>query len=66
MDFKDKKIAVLGFGAEGMSSARYFAGKGASVTVHDLKELSDLDEVKVEEAKSLGVEFKVGTEYLKK
>lgn len=65
MDFKDKKIAVLGFGAEGMSSARYFAGKGASVTVHDLKELSDLDEVKVEEAKSLGVEFKVGTEYLK-
>lgn len=65
MDFKDKKIAVVGFGTEGVSSARYFLGKGAKVTVHDRKEPSELDLGLVDEIKSLGVEFKVGKDYLR-
>ncbi len=35
IDFKDKKIAVIGEGIEGKSSAQYLKAKGAQVTVLD-------------------------------
>ena len=35
--FKDKKIAVLGIGIEGISSAKYLVEKGAKVTLLDKK-----------------------------
>ncbi|HYM65065.1 MAG TPA: UDP-N-acetylmuramoyl-L-alanine--D-glutamate ligase [Candidatus Sulfotelmatobacter sp.] len=37
MDFKNKKIAVIGEGLEGKSSAKYLKEKGASVTILDQK-----------------------------
>lgn len=49
-DFKNKKIAVLGLGVEGFSSARFLAQKGAKITTLDqksgkdyLKNLSEFD-----------------------
>ncbi len=47
MDFKDKNIAVIGAGVEGMSSAEFLKKNGANVTILDLKDsddyLNDLD-----------------------
>ena len=47
MDFKDKKIAIMGSGVEGQSSAKYLKKHGADVTVLDKIQgddyLSDLD-----------------------
>ncbi|MCL5432720.1 MAG: UDP-N-acetylmuramoyl-L-alanine--D-glutamate ligase [Patescibacteria group bacterium] len=37
MDFKNKKIAVIGFGVEGKSSAGFLTRKGAEVTALDKK-----------------------------
>ncbi len=36
-----KRVAVLGFGVEGQSSARYFSAQGAEVVVHDEGLLAD-------------------------
>ena len=72
--FKHKKIAVVGLGVEGLSSVRYFAQKGADVTVLDQnpsfakasegkgsKEENDLIAV----LKKIGCLFKFGKDYLK-
>jgi UDP-N-acetylmuramoylalanine--D-glutamate ligase len=65
IDFKNKKIAVVGFGIEGLSSALYLAGKGAEVTVFDKnKEFSE--KVAVEEAKKMKVNFVLGEFYLER
>ncbi|MBI3984933.1 MAG: UDP-N-acetylmuramoyl-L-alanine--D-glutamate ligase [Candidatus Levybacteria bacterium] len=49
-DFKNKKVAVIGGGVEGVSSGEYLSNKGARVTILDkvqgenyLKELKDFD-----------------------
>ncbi|MFZ5363870.1 MAG: UDP-N-acetylmuramoyl-L-alanine--D-glutamate ligase [Patescibacteria group bacterium] len=44
MDFKDKKITVMGLGllGRGIGVVKYLAGKGAKVTVTDLKSAKDL------------------------
>jgi UDP-N-acetylmuramoylalanine--D-glutamate ligase len=55
MNFKDKKIAVIGFGVEGASSASYLASKGALVTVLDANDIRQ----KIE-----GINFKTGSDYL--
>ena len=39
--FKNKKIAVVGKGLEGDSSARYLQGKGAEVTILDKEQRED-------------------------
>ena len=48
IDFKDKKIAVVGEGIEGQSSFKWLKAKGADVTLLDKKQggdyLKDLDE----------------------
>lgn len=48
MNFKDKHIAILGAGVEGVSSAKFFSGHGARVTLLDQKEreVSGLGNVK--------------------
>lgn len=63
-EFKDKKIAVLGFGVEGLSTTRFLAKKGASITVCDQKEKSALEQDFLKEAESLGVSLNLGQSYL--
>ena len=41
MDFKNKKIAIIGEGIEGISSAKYLKSKGAKVTILDQKQGSN-------------------------
>ncbi len=48
-DFKGKKIAIVGLGLEGLSSAKFFTGHGAKVTVFDDKKVEDLDQNLVSE-----------------
>ncbi|MEK7186185.1 MAG: hypothetical protein AAB675_02375, partial [Patescibacteria group bacterium] len=51
--FKDKKIAVLGIGIEGISSAKYLVEKGAKVTLLDKKEEDRIDKEYLRKAKKL-------------
>lgn len=59
-NFKNKKIAVIGMGVEGISSAEYLQKHGANVTILDREKnkdyLSDLDEYDLI-VRSPGVEF---------
>lgn len=41
MDFKNKKVAIIGEGIEGKSSAKYLKNKGASVSILDKKRGED-------------------------
>lgn len=63
-DFKNKKIAVLGFGVEGVASAKYLHGKGAVVYVLDKRQKGELDQQFVTPIERLGVQFVVGENYL--
>lgn len=63
-NFQEKKIAVIGFGVEGLSSARYFSRKGASVTVFDRAEPGHFGQEVTEEMEGLGVKFTLGADYL--
>lgn len=60
IDFTNKKIGILGIGMEGVSSARYLAGKGATVTVMDQKEEADLNHEEIAEFKKQGVQIVTG------
>lgn len=65
VDFKDKKIAVLGLGIEGKDVVRFLLKNGAAdVTIFDRKNASEL--VAVKEFNGLkGLSFKLGPDYLK-
>lgn len=65
MEFTDKKIAVLGFGVEGASSALFLSKKGANVTVLDAKSEGELDQEAYQKVKKEGVQFVFGKDYLK-
>lgn len=65
LDFKDKKVAVLGLGEEGISSIRFLSKKGAAVAICDQKEKNALEPDFVNEAEKLGVSFNLGENYLK-
>ncbi len=68
-DFKNKKIAIIGGGVEGVSSGEYLNSKGARVTILDkvqgedyLKELKDFDLV----VRSPGVKIDLLEKYVSK
>jgi UDP-N-acetylmuramoylalanine--D-glutamate ligase len=58
-DWRGKKVTVVGLGIEGEDLARYFAGRGASVTVSDMKSREALAK-RVTELEPLGVRFSLG------
>ncbi len=62
--FKNKKIAIVGLGVEGLSSALYLVGKGAEVTVFDKKEKGIIENDILEKAQKLQVNFVLGEFYL--
>lgn len=63
-DFTNKKIAVLGFGVEGVASAKYLHDKGAKVWVLDKRQKDKLDQQFVTPIERLGVQFILGENYL--
>jgi len=64
--FKNKKIAIVGLGVEGLSSALYLVGKGAEVTVFDKKEKGIIENDILEKAQKLQVNFVLGEFYCQK
>jgi UDP-N-acetylmuramoylalanine--D-glutamate ligase len=65
-DWKNKKVAILGLGVEGLSCIQYLSKNGADLTVLDRREKEDMDSDMHENAKDLGVKFTLGKDYLQK
>ncbi len=63
-NFKNKKIAILGFGVEGTSSAKYLHDKGAKIWILDKRKKEQLDQQFLAPVERLGVEFVLGENYL--
>src|SRR6185369_13293218 len=64
IDVKNKKIAILGFGMEGVASAKYLHEKGGKIWVLDKRKKEELDQRFVSAIERLGVEFVLGPTYL--
>nr|MBA3724634.1 UDP-N-acetylmuramoyl-L-alanine--D-glutamate ligase [Candidatus Levybacteria bacterium] len=64
IDWKNKKIAVLGLGVEGIASLEYFQDKGALLWVLDKSQREDLDQYLVTRAEATGTQFVLGRDYL--
>jgi|WetSurMetagenome_2_1015567.scaffolds.fasta_scaffold06955_6 UDP-N-acetylmuramoylalanine--D-glutamate ligase len=62
--FVGKKIGIIGFGIEGISSAKFLLKKGAKVTILDKKEANEIDEKDLEELKGLDLNYIFGINYL--
>jgi len=58
-EWKDKKVAVIGAGVEGLSSALWLDKQGANVTMLDKNEDTGIGQ------RAEGIEFKTGKDYLK-
>ncbi|HEU4760313.1 MAG TPA: UDP-N-acetylmuramoyl-L-alanine--D-glutamate ligase [Dehalococcoidia bacterium] len=59
LDFRDKRVTVVGLGTEGVDLARYLASRGAYVTVSDAKPEEKLRE-RIEEVLDLPVRLSLG------
>lgn len=64
MDWKNKKVAVVGLGIEGLSSAKFLHEKRAEVWLLDKKKKEDLDPDFISEAERLGAHLVLGDDYL--
>jgi len=65
LDFKNKKVAVLGLGMEGISNAEFFTKKSARVTILDQKDKAQIEPEYLRRAEKIGAGFVFGKEYLK-
>lgn len=63
INFKNKKIAVVGYGVEGRDAIDFLLNQGSQVTLFDQKEESEID---ISELKTKGVSYIVGSSYLDK
>lgn len=63
-DWKNKKVGVLGFGVEGLSSSVFLQKKGATVFVLDRKQKKDIDQKILAQIDSLGIQYIGGEDYL--
>lgn len=64
MDYKNKKVAVIGLGVEGASSAMFLSQIGAHVTILDQKPEAELDQALLSNLKKIGIEVITGQNYL--
>ncbi len=62
--FRDKKIAVLGLGIEGISSVKFLKKQGAKITVLDIKKDAEIDKELLKEVRDLDINFIFGKNYL--
>lgn len=62
--WKNKKVAILGLGVEGIVSAEFLHAKGAKLWIVDKRKKEDLDQDFVTRAEKLSVEYVLGDEYL--
>lgn len=61
--FKNKKVAVLGMGVEGVSSVKFLVKKGARVTVLDKKKGRELEE-EIKKLRNKDIKIITGKNYL--
>lgn len=59
-DFRNKKIAILGFGIEGQSVADYLIGRADSIMVLDEKNASEFDSNIIKSYEGRGITFSFG------
>jgi len=64
IDWQNKKVAILGFGIEGMETARFLQKKGASVWILDKRQKEYFEQDLITEMELLGAQFSFGKEYL--
>src|SRR5438552_170240 len=64
MNWKNTKVAIIGLGIEGMSSAAFFVKQGAIVTVLDRQSEEEVDTMLLAGVKKLGASVVFGTSYL--
>jgi UDP-N-acetylmuramoylalanine--D-glutamate ligase len=64
MNLKNKKIAVVGAGMEGVSSVKFLSGKASAVYLLDKKNESDLEPEFLGEISKLGAKTVLGRNYL--
>jgi UDP-N-acetylmuramoylalanine--D-glutamate ligase len=60
MEFKGKKILVVGFGKSGLATARCLIKRGADVTIGDIKPESALDAGILKEVRDAGAKLETG------
>lgn len=63
-DWQKKKVAILGFGIEGLETLKFVKKNGASVYVLDKRQKEDIDHDLITQAEELGVTFCLGKSYL--
>src|SRR5215469_14963094 len=64
IEWKNKKVAILGLGVEGISSAEFMAKNGASVWALDKKQKENIDHNLITKIEKLDVKCIFGKEYL--
>jgi len=63
-DWQKKKVAILGFGIEGLSTAQFLQKKGADVWILDKRQKENFDQKMVTQAEQFGAQFILGKSYL--
>jgi len=61
MEFKKKKILVVGLGKSGLSAARWLSREGAEVIISEIKAEPDIDGALLKEVLSLGIKPETGS-----
>lgn len=64
IDYNNKKVAILGLGVEGLTSAQFLQKKGAVIYILDRGQKDEIDQEFVTQAEQLKAEFRLGKEYL--
>ncbi len=60
MDYKHKKVTIIGLGITGFYTAKFFISKGANIFVNDIKSESKIKKIYIEELKKSGVDIQTG------